>query len=132
MGTTSNEHSINKRNFLQKCNCSVSHVHNTYICQYKEQLMNIANTEQVVNVVYPSVNFSEILYDDVSSLSVRETGVNGDHYSTHYDSGHMGPSWTKNTHNTFHPDRANGLQSITPDELQIFTCHRLNHSKVTG
>ena len=89
--------------------------------------MNIANTEQVVNVVYPSVNFSEIFYDNVSSLSVRETGVNGDHYSTHYDSGHMDPSWTKMTHNTFHPDRANGLQSITPDDLQYFTCHRSNH-----
>ena len=67
---TSNDHSTNKCVFLQKCNCSVSHVHNTYICQYKEQLMNIANTEQVVNVLYPSVNFSEIFYDNVSSLSV--------------------------------------------------------------
>ena len=116
MGITSNEYNVSKHDFLQKCHCSVSHVHNTRICQYKEQLMNIASTGQVVNVVYPSVNFSETLYDNMSSLSIRETGVNGDLYSTHYDLGHMGPSWTQNTHNTFHPDRANGLQSITPND----------------
>ena len=127
VGITSNEHSVNKRGFLQKCKCSVSHVHNTQICQYKEQLMNIINTEQEVNVVYSNINSSEMLYDNVSSLSVRETGVNGDHYSTHHDSGHMGPSWTQNTHNTFHVNRANGLQSTTPDGLQFFTYHRFNY-----
>ena len=31
------------------------------------------------------------------------------------------------THNTFHLDRANGLQSITPDDLHFFTRHTSNH-----
>ena len=96
------------------------------ICQYKKQLMDIAITEQESDIGWPIVNCSKMLYDNVSSFSFRETGVDGGHYNAQYDLGHMGPVWTQNTHKIFHPDRINSLQSITTDGLQLSSCHTFN------
>ena len=79
---------------MQECKYSVSHIHNTHICQYKKQLTNIANTEQESDIGWYNVNDSEMLYDNLLliSFSVRETGVDRGHYSAQYDVVHMGPN----------------------------------------
>ena len=92
MGITSNKPVISKHDSLQECKYSVSHVHNTHICQYKKQLTNIANTEQESDIGWYNVNCSEMLYDNLCSFSVRETGVDRGHYRAQYNVGHMGPN----------------------------------------
>ena len=120
MGITSNKSVISRHDSLQECKYSVSHVHNTHICQYKKQLINIANTDQESDTGWFNVNCSKMLYDNLSSFSIQETGVDVGHYSAQYDSGHTGTNWTQNT-----PD-LNGLQSITTDGLQLSLCHTFN------